>query len=292
MENRILPSDSKAPLKAIVFGAGMVGEKMFEEFRSRGADVRWSKEKIHTEADLAREIESFSPHSIVNAIGKTGKPNVDWCEDHKEETYFSNVDIPRMMSAQADRRGICLVHISSGCIYSGSNGDAGFDEADRPNFDGSFYSFTKYVAERLVSHKPNVLTARLRIPLLPPENERGIIAKLMKYETIIDTPNSISYIPDFINAIYLLCMNGKTGIWNITNPEPITHRRILEIYDDVHKTHISATKKFISPDELVTKAPRSNCILSSEKIQKFLKSVGSEMRHTEDAVRLATRSAT
>ncbi|OGG40442.1 hypothetical protein A2118_02925 [Candidatus Kaiserbacteria bacterium GWA2_50_9] len=54
-------------------------------------------------------------------------------------------------------------------------------------------------------------------------------------------------------------------------------------------THVVATKKFIPADELKTKTPRSNCVISSDKLQKFLKSVGSKMHSTEDAVRLAAK---
>ena len=28
---------------------------------------------------------------VINCAGKTGRPNVDWCEDHRPETVMSNV---------------------------------------------------------------------------------------------------------------------------------------------------------------------------------------------------------
>jgi dTDP-4-dehydrorhamnose reductase len=35
-------------------------------------------------------LDEVKPDVVINAAGKTGKPNVDWCEDHKEETLRSN----------------------------------------------------------------------------------------------------------------------------------------------------------------------------------------------------------
>jgi 3,5-epimerase/4-reductase len=124
---------SNIPLKVMVFGGGMVGEMLFETFRERGADVTWSKERVSKQDDLAKAIGSSRPDIIVNAMGKTGRPNVDWCEDHKEEVYFSNVEIPRMMSTLADSMEIRLLHVSSGCVYAGSNEGRGFSETDKPN---------------------------------------------------------------------------------------------------------------------------------------------------------------
>lgn len=273
----------------------MVGQALYESLNKSGVVVGMCKKRITSEKDILSELKS-PVDAIVNCIGKTGKPNVDWCEDHKDEVYFSNVEVPRLMEKVAKEKGIRMVHISSGCVYSGvwEHGNLGgvkytlgFSEEDPPNFDRSFYSFTKSVAERLVSSEPNVLTARLRIPLLPSKSDRGILAKLMKYDTIIETENSISYFPDFIKALTALIETNQDGIWNITNTEPITYRRMLEIFDEVNGTNVVATKKFIKPEELKTNAPRSNCVLSSNKVRDYLGSIGIELYPTEDAVREA-----
>jgi 3,5-epimerase/4-reductase len=37
------------------------------------------------------ELDEVKPTHVLNAAGVTGRPNVDWCEDHKEETIRANV---------------------------------------------------------------------------------------------------------------------------------------------------------------------------------------------------------
>ena len=34
---------------------------------------------------------SYKPTHVLNSAGVTGRPNVDWCEDHKQETIRANV---------------------------------------------------------------------------------------------------------------------------------------------------------------------------------------------------------
>lgn len=52
---------------------------------------------------------------VINCAGKTGRPNVDWCEDHKIETIESNV-IGTLMLAQACWiRDIHLTVMATGC---------------------------------------------------------------------------------------------------------------------------------------------------------------------------------
>jgi dTDP-4-dehydrorhamnose reductase len=39
-------------------------------------------------------LDELKPDIVINAAGKTGRPNVDWCEEHKMETIRSNVTGP------------------------------------------------------------------------------------------------------------------------------------------------------------------------------------------------------
>ena len=42
-------------------------------------------------------VEEVTPDVVINCAGKTGRPNVDWCEDHKEETVRANVTGPLIL---------------------------------------------------------------------------------------------------------------------------------------------------------------------------------------------------
>ncbi len=59
---------------------------------------------------------------------------------------------------------------------------------------------------------------------------RNILTKLIKYKTIIDIPNSITYIPDFIKALeHLLKINAK-GIFNLTNKGGLRYPALMDVY--------------------------------------------------------------
>lgn len=76
-----------------------------------------------------------------------GRPNVDWCEDHKAETIRSNVIGTLNLTDCCFQAGIHCTVFATGCIYHYDEthpiGGSGFKETDPANFKGSFYSETK-----------------------------------------------------------------------------------------------------------------------------------------------------
>jgi len=100
--------------RVLIFGSrGYLGKQFHEAY----------PEAITTHADIMNQSEVRSaldlnfPDIVINAAGKTGRPNVDWCEDHKQETLRSNVTAPLMLCDELMKRNIDFVHISSGCMY-------------------------------------------------------------------------------------------------------------------------------------------------------------------------------
>ena len=77
----------------------------------------------------------------INCAGVVGRPNVDWCETHQEETLRANVVGALVL---ADCAAACNVHMTvftTGCIYKYDDAEhalgsgVGFKESDPPNFD-------------------------------------------------------------------------------------------------------------------------------------------------------------
>jgi dTDP-4-dehydrorhamnose reductase len=265
-------------MRILVLGGGFLGMKVAEALNAELVTERITDSYSLYET-MADKVMDF-PEVIINCIGKTGRPNVDWCESNKSETYVSNVHVPYILAEFCKKHNIKLVHISSGCIYQGDNGGKGFSESDTPNFTGSFYSFTKSMAEQLVSTYDNTLILRMRMPIADKPDGRELIGKLLKYDKIINTPNSVTVVDDFINALAGLLDNKATGIFNVCNPEPVTHKQILDIYEELSGNQLGKT--YINANELITDAPRSNCVLSVDKVQSFWKSA---QRPTEQALR-------
>ncbi len=247
----------------LIFGNGWIGNKLKNYLPDAGislADIT-NKQAVH------EAIEQHKPFFVINAAGKTGKPNIDWCEDHMVETFASNVKGPIRLAEVCLEQKVKFMHIGSGCIYEGNNGGKGFSEDDPPNYFGSFYSRTKIWAERTLKQY-SVLQLRLRMPVDKEPNDRNLITKLTRYEKIISVPNSMTIIDDFLFGAKTLMEKEKTGIYNVVNPSSITHQQILELYQQIVDSSFTFT--VFSLDELkkIVKAGRSNCILNTEKLQK------------------------
>ncbi len=270
--------------KYIIFGNGWVGNK----FRNYLRDAAISMANICDRKAVHEAIEEHKPSYVINAAGKTGKPNIDWCEDHKLETFLSNVDGPVILMSACLEKKLPMFHIGSGCIYSGDNRGKGFGENDTPNYFGSFYSRTKLIAEGILRQYP-VLQVRIRMPVDKEPHDKNLITKLSRYKKVIAIPQSLTVLDSFFFAAECLMEKERIGVYNVTNPGAISFDRILQMYKEI----VNPTYKFdtFSFEELqqVTKTGRSNCILNTEKLQNE----GINLPPIEDAVRqcLITYSA-
>ncbi|PIR52099.1 hypothetical protein COU77_02180, partial [Candidatus Peregrinibacteria bacterium CG10_big_fil_rev_8_21_14_0_10_49_16] len=179
-------------MNILIFGSrGYMGQNFFRLFSgSFGSDV-----DIADSAAVGKEFDRVQPDVVINCAAKTGRPNIDWCEDHKADTLRSNVTGPLVLLEMCLKAGCHLVHMSSGCIYQGDNGGHGFSENDPPNFFGSFYARTKIWAEAVLKEFP-MLILRPRMPFENNAHERNLITKLAKYAKVIDVQNSMTYAPD------------------------------------------------------------------------------------------------
>ena len=76
--------------KYLIFGNGYLGNK-FNEFLEESI---LSKIRINSSKDAKKEIKKHNSEFIINCIGKTGNPNIDWCEENKMETLHGNLLVP------------------------------------------------------------------------------------------------------------------------------------------------------------------------------------------------------
>lgn len=73
---------------------------------------------------------AFEPDVLINCIGKTGSPNVDWCEKNKEDTMNGNVTIPLLLADYCKINNVHLINIGSGCIYFGESPNFHYVQGD------------------------------------------------------------------------------------------------------------------------------------------------------------------
>jgi dTDP-4-dehydrorhamnose reductase len=177
----------------LIFGSkGYMGQYLHQTYpTAEGASI-----DIADRQAVAAHLDHIHPNVVVNCAGKTGRPNVDWCEDHKEETLRSNVTGALVLLEECLKRGIYLVHFSSGCIYEGDNDGRGWSETDPPNYHGSFYSRTKAWSDQILAEFP-ALVLRVRMPFDGTTSERNLIMKIRKYNRLLTEPTRSRTYPIF-----------------------------------------------------------------------------------------------
>lgn len=247
----------------LIFGPGWLGHK-FSQYL--GAPL--SKADITDKRAVEEALDQHKPEVVINTAGKTGRPNIDWCEDHKIETVTSNITGPLVLARACLDRGIRMAHLSSGCIFDGqAMRPEGFSEIDIPR-PVSFYAWTKATADDILSHFP-VLILRLRMPVDGTPGPRNLITKLAGYPKIIDAENSVTRVDDLLSATKTLLEKQKTGIYNVTNPGSIKHSDIMswyqELVDPSHAYQLISTEQLYA--EGLTKTGRSNCVLDTRKLE-------------------------
>lgn len=249
--------------KTLIFGAGWLGREF-----SHCLNAHVSTADITDSAAVRQELLHYHPETVLNAAGKKGHPNIDWCENHKTETVSSNITGPLILMRECLDRNIHFTHLSSGCIFDGpSPQPEGFSEEDTPN-PVSFYAWTKATADEILQRFP-VLIIRLRIPMDRIPGPGNTITKLAGYQKIIDAENSISVVSDLISATVQLIEKRRTGIYNVTNPGTICYRDLMkwytEIVDSTHPYELIPQSQLQSLG--LVKTGRSNCILDTRKLQ-------------------------
>lgn len=248
--------------KILIFGKGYLGSRLLDEL-----DAAISERNISSIADAQSQITKFDPELIINCIGYIGKKNVDDCELDKEKTLLANVVVPIILAEAAIRCKVKMVHISSGCIYHYDyQRDSPISEEITPDFFDLYYSRSKIYSETalaVLSKKYPILIPRIRMPLDDRPHPRNILTKLVNIKKVIDLPNSITYIPDFIKALKHLINIDANGIYNVVNRGALKYPELMSMY----KKYVPEFN-YETVDFRKLNLVRTNLILSTQRLEK------------------------
>lgn len=261
----------------LILGNGYIGQKLKKAFAAPLATRR-----IENYTDVEKLIDKYRPKILINCIGHTGRRNVDDCELVLDKTLSSNTFVPILLAEAAFRHKIKLVHISSGCIYHYNYKKHNAIREERtPDYFDLFYSRTKIYAENVLMQlaqrkDTNILITRIRVPLDNQPHPKNLLTKLIKYQRIIDAPNSVTYIPDYIKALQHLIQIDARGIYNTVAKDPLIYSHLLDAYQHHHpsfKYHIIKLKDL--------KLTRTSLVMSVSKLEK----TGFKVRTVKDIVK-------
>jgi dTDP-4-dehydrorhamnose reductase len=264
-------------MNVLILGKGYIGSYLAPYLSSNGHKVLHFPKHIldYTNPTILRNYLKNTEKEInwiINCSGFTGTPNVDSCEDHKDECYFYNVLAPLYMTKVANDLKIPIIHIGSGCVYSGY--DKIYTENDPTNFgvdnsDSSYYSKTKDTFEKL-SRDMQRYIFRIRIPFNGVYEPKNYLYKILKYNNLITKQNSITCVDDlliFIKNFICQCPEYDNGIYNVVNKGSIDGAEVVDMLTNYDI--INPEWKFVTINQANFRVARSNCILSTEKIEKL-----------------------
>ena len=257
----------------VILGKGFVGTHLSHYFKRNNIDHKiFSQSELdYTDPNTFKDFLDTNDKDIkwiINCSGYTGIPNVDACEDNKEFCYAYNVLYPMQVVKLCNQYKIPVIHIGSGCIYSGYEKE--FTEEDTPNFgiysnESSYYSKCKHVFETFAKEF-NCYVLRIRIPFTDILTRKNYFSKLLNYDTLINELNSVTSLNDFDEfVVRFISAKPEYGIYNVVNPEPVKAEEVIEILKD--NKIVNSKWRFIEFKDLNTKANRSNCVLTTDKIK-------------------------
>jgi len=273
MASSTAATETKSTGPVLIFGkTGWIGGKLGEYLTSQGVAWQFADSRMEDRKTLEAELDRVKPSLVLNAAGVTGRPNVDWCEDHRQETIRANVIGLLNLCEFTNARGIHMTNFATGCIYSYDAehpiGGKTFTEDCPPNFTGSFYSLTKGLVEKMVRETyKNVLILRVRMPISDDLNPRNFITKISRYAKVVNIPNSMTILHDLVPIGVKAAQRGLTGVYNFTNPGAISHNQILALYKEYIDPAFTWTNFTEEEQNKILKAGRSNNELNTAKLE-------------------------
>lgn len=299
----------------LIFGGhtGWIGGKLQTLLTAQGKTFFLADARTQNRESVEAEIEKYKPTHVLNAAGVTGRPNVDWCEDNKQETIRANVLGTLTVADICAQKGVYHLLYATGCIFEYDDqhpmGGPGFTEEDQPNFHASFYSHTKAVVEDLLRHYPTTCTLRVRMPISDDLSHRNFVTKvrrrsgrtifpslhlsslsrfppltrspspplfptqIVKYDRVVNIPNSMTTLTDMLPVSLIMAERRLTGIYNFCNPGAISHNEVLDLYKKYIDPSYTYTNFSIEEQAKILKAGRSNNTMSHDKLAAALPDV-------------------
>jgi len=252
-DNAILSQKDKAAkyyetYDYLVLGSsGFLGQQCVKYLRSAGHKVLESTARLDNPSEIAEQIVKSGVGHVICAAGISGRPTIEWCETHEEETYKTNyLDVLNLMEICKD---IHLTIFGSGAVYTGNK--SRYTEEDLPDFDSKVYSKYRIMLEKNL--KPNVLYLRIMYPCTFDGHPKCFYQKMLgRRGNIHDARVSITSVPHLFPLIPEL--TNQTGIFNFVVDGSISLKDLVG-----EKTTGTAGES------------RGNYELATDKLSKYIK---------------------
>ena len=208
-------------------------------------------QRIATERGLANyavgraELDICRPQSITEVLGEirpwavinaAGYVRVDDAEIDAERCFQVNSEGAKSLAEECARLGIQLATFSSDLVFDGAKPDP-YIESDLPG-PLSVYGASKVRLEEHLRDLPNSLVVRTSA-FFGPWDGHNFLAKtfdeLARRQLVYaanDTLVSPTYVPDLVNTVLDLIIDGEQGVWHLVNDGALTWYEFAKLAAD------------------------------------------------------------
>lgn len=230
---------------------------------------------INKHGDIEELIQTIRPDVVINTSALSVP---DYCEQHREEAYATNVSAVGNMARCCERQGSRLIHLSTDFVFDGYKKTV-YTEEDVPS-PINYYGVTKYQGEQaLAANCSNYALVRVVVvygKALP--GQHGNIFQLVKsrlsagqdIRVVSDQWRTPTWVNDISTGIELLMQTSTSGIYHLCGEEYLSIADIAYRVADYFKLDRSLIHP-VTTEEMNELTPRPRFSgLSIEKAKKEL----------------------
>jgi len=173
---------------------------------------------------IAHALDRYAPWAVINAAGWV---RVDAAEDAPEECHEANAAGAIRLSQAATERGVPTLNFSSDLVFDGAAGRP-YVEGDVPS-PLNVYGRSKAIMEEGLARLPGrhliVRTAAFFSPADPYNFAVALVSALQRGERFCAASDQVvspTYVPHLVDNALDLLIDGETGIWHLTNGDPVS----------------------------------------------------------------------
>ena len=211
----------------ITGGTGTLGQAFARICSKRGLAYELVRREQLDIADLnsvKSALDRYEPWAIINAAGYV---RVDDAEADVETCMRENITGPVCLANECARHGVLLVTFSSDLVFDGSKKEH-YVESDICS-PLNVYGKSKAEAEqRVLEAFAEALVIRTSAFFGPWDRFNFVravldtLAKGRRFFAANDITVSPTYVPDLVNAVLDLLIDGEHGIWHVANAGGVT----------------------------------------------------------------------
>lgn len=206
------------PYDVLLLGAsGFLGSHAKRALEAAGMSVLSVDTRLRDAATISQHIKKSRCSYVVCAAGISGRPTIDWCEDHEYETWETNyLDMLNLMRT-CHEHGAHLTIFGSGMVYKG--GDKPITETHPPDFVDKVYTKYRILLESATQLFPaSVLYLRILYPVTFDGHEKCFFTKMTKRaDSVHDIAVPLTVVPALFPLIPAMLRQRACGVFNFVN---------------------------------------------------------------------------